>query len=287
MIYNFKYLRPFPPRYSVYPPYSDINQYMEHYFFNFYKNNIDRFEKIDRQYLPIFWTTLYNDGIAVDTQQYLNNLDWNKKYFTINQHDDGVKFAIPPDTIVFSASENGNGTIVPIPLITSQVPNIGNFLQKDILCSFVGTLTHPCRNKLYEIYGNHEEFYFSESRAWASSVDQKHFDEFCNITTRSKFSLCPRGNIIQSFRIYEVLQLNSVPVIVSDNFTYPFKDFINWKEFSIVININDINQIDTILKSITEEEYKDLSKKGQQVYKQYFTLDTMCATIQNMLSNFN
>lgn len=281
MVYDFKYLRPYPPKYPPYPPYSNIENYMEHYFFDYYKKNIEEFKKIDRQYLPIFWTTLYNDHIPVNTSEYLNALDQSKKYFTVNQHDDGIRYRLPEDTIVFSASENGHGKIYPIPLLTSPIPDDGTILDKDIFCSFVGTITHPLRIALYQLYGGKQNFYFSEMKNWSPVITNDKFEEFKNITKRSKFSLCPRGNIIQSFRIYEILQLNSVPVIISDKFVYPFNELIDWKEFSIIID--DPRNLENILMSITDEQYNKLLSKGKEIYQQYFTLEKMCLNIKQIL----
>lgn len=284
MIYEFRQLRPYPPQYPTYPPYSRIDQYIEHYFFNYYKNNSEQFNKIDREYLPIFWTTIYNDNIPVDVQNYLTNLDPNKKYFTVIQHDNGVRYNLPKDTLVFSASEEGQGTIIPIPLLTSPIPEVGESVEKDILCSFVGTMTHHYRTMLHEKYSNNSNFYFTQWRQWSSSISNEQLEEFKNVTKRSKFSLCPRGNIIQSFRIYEALQLGSIPVIFSNDFTYPFNSFVNWKEFSVIIDVNDLNNLENILHSISDEEYIRMSEKAKEVYRNHFTLEKMCVNILNILN---
>jgi hypothetical protein len=283
MIYDFKYLRPYPPKYPPYPPYSDVSDYIEHYFFNFFKNNLKNFKNIERQYLPIFWTTLYNDNIRINVQEYLDALPRDKKYFTINQHDDGIKYRLPEDTVVFSASENGSGKIVPIPLLTSLIPDDGQILEKDIMCSFVGTNTHPIRSLLYKELSKENDFYFSESRNWSPVVSNDKFEEFKTITKRSKFALCPRGNIIQSFRIYEVLQLCCIPVIVTDVFSFPFKEFLDWREFSIIVPPSQITNIKDILRSFTMDEYNNMLGKGKEIYSQYFTLEKTCLNIINLL----
>lgn len=283
MIYDFKYLRPYPPKYPPYPPYSDVSNYMEHYFFNFFKNNLEIFKQIDREYLPVFWTTLYNDNIQINVQEYLDALPRDRKYFTINQHDDGIRYKLPQDTIVFSASENGSGKIVPIPLLTTSIPDDGQVFEKDILCSFVGTNTHHVRSLLYKQLSGEKDFYFSESSNWSPVVSNDKFEEFKNITKRSKFALCPRGNIIQSFRIYEVLQLGSVPIIVTDLFTFPFKEFLDWREFSIIVPPSKIDNIKDILQSFTLEEYNDMREKGKEIYDNFFTLEKMCLNIINLL----
>ena len=284
MIYDFKYLRPYPPKYPAYPPYSKVEDYMEHYFYRFYKNNAKQFEKCEHQYIPVFWTTLYNDNIPVNTQEYLDALDPRKKYFTINQHDDGIRYNIPQDTLIFSASENGKGTIIPIPLITSPIDIYGN-VEKDILCSFVGTITHPIRKKLYDMYHNKNKFYFSKELNWSPLVPDDKLEEFRRITSRSKYTLCPRGNIIQSFRIYETIQLGSVPIIITDKYTYPFGNSIDWNSFSLIISENKIGDIENIINDIPDDTYNDMLRIGKEIYNKNFTLDSMCINIQRILCN--
>jgi hypothetical protein len=285
MTYDFKYLRPYPPQYPKYPPYANVEEYMEHYFFNYYKNNIQEFEKINRQYLPVFWTTLYNDNPPVNVVEYISALPRDGKYFTINQHDNGILFPIPKDTIVFSASERGLGQIIPIPLISSRIPDNKEIVEKDIFCSFVGTLTHKIRLQLYENYLNNSKFYFSKARHWLPTIDESQFIEFKNITKRSRYTLCPRGNVSQSFRIYETMQLNSIPVIVTDYFLYPFKEYVKWEEFAVIINSKDVQHVEEILDSYSDQDYQTLLEKGQQIYKEYFTLEKMCENIKKYLIN--
>jgi hypothetical protein len=283
----FKDLRPYPPKYPVYPPYSNIEEYIEHYFYNFFINNKDLFSDINRQYIPIFWTTLYNDNVQINVQEYLNALPQNKKYFTINQHDDGIRQILPTDTIVFSASENGHGKIFPIPLLTSPIKNDDDTTEKDILCSFVGTITHPIRINLFDQLKDKKGFYFSNPRNWSPVVSHEQFDEFKSITKRSKFSLCPRGNIIQSFRLYEIFQLKSVPVIVTDAFTYPFKKYLNWDEIAVIVHYSNIKNIPNILNEIDDDKYISMIKKGQEAYRLNFTLDKMILNIIEILKNEN
>lgn len=282
---QYSHLRPYPPRYPTYPPYSDVSQYLEHYFYNYYLNNIDSFSSCERQYIPVYWTTVYNDRVNLpEVYNTLLALDKRGKYFTVNQHDNGIQFPLPEDTLVFSASEVGAGKIVPIPLITSPLLGLPEVLpEKDILCSFVGTLTHPIRHQLYKELKYENNFYFTEPRPWSANITKEHLEEFKNVTYRSKFGLAPRGNIIQSFRVYEIIQLNCVPVIVSDAFYPPFCHLIDWSSFSLFVKPEDIPQLPAILEGVSDDVYYSMLRKGKEVYSEYFTLQGMSSTIRAML----
>jgi hypothetical protein len=275
-------LIPYPPKYAKYPPYSNIKDYIEHSFFNFYHNNIENFNLKERKYIPAFWTTLYNDNYQIDIQSALDSLPKDKKYFTVIQHDDGIKYNLPPDTLVFSCTENGNGKIFPIPLITTPLDIKSENQNKDILCSFVGSMTHSIRYKIYDLFKNNDNFIF-HIKNWTPSISEDEFKNFVEITRKSKFSLAPRGNIRSSFRLYEILQLGSVPVYISDEFFLPFSNEIDWSKFCVLVNPNDIDKLNDVLNSISESEYEQMLLEGSRIYENYFTINKVCEKIYSLL----
>ena len=78
-------------------------------------------------------------------QPYLDALP-DTKYFTVSQHDDAVAEKLPPGTISFEGGGNGNG--IPLPLICSKLPSVKTDVDRDIFCSFVGSDTHPIRDRI-------------------------------------------------------------------------------------------------------------------------------------------
>ena len=282
---NFKNLR-VPADYPTYPPYHK-GDYLEEYFYKFYKKNKEEFDETDYTYIPVFWTNVYLTGKNGDLlQPYLNYLPKGKKYFTVSQHDDAVKEKLPDNTISFEAGGNGGG--VPIPLICSPIDNkLIKEVKKDILCSFVGSISNNASSRviLYQTYMNDKEFYFNKPRNWTAHVPENNLKEFINITQRSEFSLCPRGYGKQSFRFYEVMQLNSIPVFVYNGDWFPFNKFIDWNEFSVLIHEDKISTLKDKLKSYTSEEKNKMLKKGKEIYNEYFTMEGMSKNILRYLKN--
>ena len=98
----------------VYPPFKN-GKYMEEYFYEHFKNTLDRI------YIPIFWTNLQSHpGFSSQKKNYeisLSNafkkMPPNTKYFTVVQHDDGPQLTMSEDVLVFGAC-TGN---IPLPLI--------------------------------------------------------------------------------------------------------------------------------------------------------------------------
>jgi len=289
MVFNFKELRP-PANYPPYPPYH-TGPYLEEYFYDFYLKNKILFDQTGHTLIPIFWTNLLHlrTFTKENIQHYIDVLPKDKKYFTVSQLDDGIEQELPQNTINFVAG--GNMTGICLPLICSSIPPqyIKN-TNKDIFCSFVGTYVtndekYKCRVTMYKTYHQDLDFYFSKPRHWQHLVNEQNFLEFINITQRSKFTLCPRGYGLSSFRLYETMQLNSVPVYIFDKKFTPFENILNWEEFCILIHESEISQLKEKLLNVSENKYNEMLKKGQEVYKEYFTLEGMSQQILRILKD--
>lgn len=284
MEFDIKQLQP-APDYPVYPPYHE-GDYLEEYFYNYYIQHKEQFDQTGYTLIPVFWTNVYLTNKNRDLlQPYLDNLDNNKKYFTVSQHDDAIIEKLPIDTVHFAAGGRAGG--IPIPLICSAIPRekISSSVTKNILCSFVGTIstTSGLRQNLYQNLQNVPGFYFTSPRWWTPTVSRDQFTEFINITQRSWFTLCPRGYGLQSFRFFEVLQLGSIPIFVYNSEWFPFEDFVDWSTFSICVHENDIQNIPKIINSIPFEKRMEMLKNGYKVYKEYFTLEQTSKTILKTL----
>ena len=267
-----------------YPPYH-IGLYLEDYFHKVYHELTD---KPDRQYIDVTWTACYNNNHTHGLQEALDELDRNGKYFTVSQHDDAVKENLPDDTLCFNAGGNNGG--IPIPLVCSTMyhpllvcPNKVPLENKNLLCSFVGSVTHPIRSKVYESMKDSPNCSF-HLKDWNPEVSNQDQSIFVNISTRSKFVLCPRGYGLNSFRLYECFQLGSVPVIITDKFFLPWSDELDWNEFAVLIHEDMIPEIYNVLSNIDDEHYQRMLDRGMELYKDYFTLKGVCNQIFRRLN---
>jgi hypothetical protein len=279
IIYETENFRPLP-KYPTYPFYH-IGDYLEESFFKKFISSENL--RNDLIYLPIFWTTLYNDNV-IGVQKFLDSLDKNLSYFTVCQHDDAVKENLPPKTIVYSAG--GNRGDVPIPLVCSNIPKdlIPKEVPKKKLASFVGSMTHPIRNLIYNQYKSDGDFLFL-TKNWTPKISHNDFKNFSDATSISKFTLCPRGYGKSSFRLYETFQLNSIPVYISDYFWLPFEEELKWSEFCVMIKSNQIPDLKNILQSIDDVTYKKMLTKGKEIWFNYFEINKTCEKILNFYEN--
>lgn len=282
----------FQPNYkSIYPGYSS-GKNMEEIFFDFFSKNKNEIETINSEYiyLPVFWTSYYvtnNYAKNIDRlYNWLDQLDKTKKYFTIVQYASGIfvkKFDL--NILVFSAGGGGlniNNNITTrelsyyglnrscffgekgdydIPLMCLPlIPSLK--INKSIFCSFMGRFdTHKCRIDMRNLLQHNNNFVFYESLG---------FEQYKQILNSSIFTLAPRGFGYTSFRIYEAIMADSIPIYIwDDKRVLPFSNKINWDDFSIIIHQNDIHMLPNIL------ENADINKmqNNLQKIKNLFTFE--------------
>ena len=246
----------------------------------------------DWVYLPVFWTNLQNHpGFAnmkarlqFMLDQVLSFLPPDTKYFTIVQHDDGPQLKIPPQTVVFGAC---TGTI-PLPLIyedTSHKLLTAPRLLKTMLASFVGTeTTHPLRGEMVRHLDGKQGIQCQAAPVWKVNVVEQDAARFVEWTLRSKFCLAPRGYGRSSFRFFEAMQLDTIPVYLWDDVEWlPYKDILDYSTFAISISQRDLPQLYDRLRSISDDTYQRMKQELLRV-RQHFTLEGMAEYIVGRLT---
>lgn len=274
------HLRPVA-NYSIYPPYHE-GHYLEEYFLDHYLN----LEVCGRILIPIFWTNCYLQFVS-GIQEFLNTLDPNKSYFTVSQHDDAIRERLPKDTITFSAG--GNAGQIPIPLICSALHDIRTVNtvygrnERTVICSFVGSYTHPVRTEMCNTLNNIPGFVLNP-KSWSDKVQSSELERFIDLTSKSEFALCPRGYGRTSFRLYEVMQLGAIPIYIYDDIPWlPFTDELNWSEFSVVIHVSQLKNLPDTLNNISQINRDNMRARMTEVYNDYFTLEGMSKNIMKRI----
>jgi len=234
----------------------------------------------DLVYLPIFWTNLQNHpGFAQSRAKYdivlnqvLQTFPKTTRFFTIVQHDDGPQLQLPKDTVIFGAC---TGTI-PLPLIYEDKTNRLALLERkepDIFASFVGSLTHPVRQRMASAVESRPYIVCRMQKAWNVKVPTEQADEFLDLTLRSKFCLAPRGYGRSSFRFFEAILMDTIPVYFWDDVQWlPYREHLDYTLFSV--SISDISKTYDILSGISEDRYQTMKLELQKV-KHWFTLEGM------------
>lgn len=266
---------------DTYPPFKN-GLYLEEYFLSKYNSACP---KTKRTYIPFPWTNFQiecwfqsrKNEMQHQLDQWIKNNQNDNGYFTVIQYDDGCLLNLPPNTIIYGCCSGD----IPIPLIYEDRNDLllsrrvdNSFERKQILCSFVGTLTHHVRNTMISVLkDNNKDFIFKTDPNWSPSISLDKQNKFIEITCNSKFVLCPRGYGRNSFRFYEVLKLGSIPIYVWDDIEWlPYKDVIDYEKFCISINVKDLHSLKTRLSNIDCLKYNEMMSEYNKI-KHFFTLD--------------
>lgn len=117
--------------------------------------------------------------------------------------------------------------------------------EPEYLFSFIGaSRTHPVRNEILNIkFDNCFLKDTSDKYLWELSGEEKLLFEkqFIQVSHNSCFVLCPRGHGVNSYRLYETMEMGIAPVIISDQWI-PMEG-PQWDEFSIRIPEKNIAEL--------------------------------------------
>lgn len=169
----------------------------------------------------------------------------------------------------------GSYTLLPDRFTNPYIAEMSNrtTYKKKFLFSFIGRNCHAIRTKIFNLNYLRQDVLIEDSSStfdvWKTNVsaEQKQL-RFGEILAQSKFSLCPRGAIANSIRLFESLQIGVAPVIIADSFLLPKGP--DWRKFSIIIKEKDIDQLENIVSSF-EANFVEMGALAKQCYDNYFS----------------
>jgi hypothetical protein len=144
----------------------------------------------------------------------------------------GIYVSMPSDTFAPTAQVAGSYYRIDDPAERLGTPP--GAIDQDLLFSFVGGRTHPCRDAVFAltdpraVIGDSTGFLFFDP---ASSRFEERRREFAEVLFRSKFALCPRGTGTSSIRLYETMAAGRAPVVIADAWRPPAGP--DWEQCSI------------------------------------------------------
>jgi hypothetical protein len=142
--------------------------------------------------------------------------------------------------------------------------------EPDLLFSFVGTRSHPCRAALLRIA--HPDAYVEEVTQFMFwDEDGPRFQErrerFNRVLERSRFVLCPRGRGTSSFRLFETLAAGRVPVIMSDDWVMPIGPA--WERFALRVAEDDVDGMVRAVEA-ADARWAEMAASARAAYDTYF-----------------
>ena len=145
----------------------------------------------------------------------------------------------------------------------------------DLLFSFVGSRSHPCRDAILDLDEPDSLLIDSTGFIFFDSADpsfESNKARFSKAIARSKFVLCPRGHGTSSFRVLEALAAGRVPVIISDEWVAPTG--IAWDAFSLRVPESEAGRIGDIVRT-RETDWPRLAAAAADAYQRHLAPTVM------------
>ena len=146
----------------------------------------------------------------------------------------------------------------------------------------MGSVTHPARVMMIHALKDNPKYQLG-FKSWSPVVTGEDEATYKDTMSRSTFSLCPRGYGLTSYRLYEAMQLNSIPVYVSDKFWLPWESELDWNEFCVLVPVWRLPEIEMMLEAITPEQISAMQSKMREVYDSHFTIPKITEKIVSLI----
>jgi hypothetical protein len=257
-----------------------------------------QFINSDVNYIAVPWTQILNSHWLdfpgrLTRDEYLRHLSKQKitqqNNFTVCQHD---SYMLLRDyykhlniTKVFACAAHDYDKIEGVEIIPMPYINTFKFnpIEKQILVSFIGSVTHECRNIIKQRIHNENiifrDTYHITSDFFSSNNKSTQEQEYESVLSRSRFSLCPRGSNPNSVRFWESLAAGAIPILISDNYKLPNWD---WDNTIIRLKESDLTSLNysSLEKKLLDIKDEEIRRKNclraydffkQENYKRYIT----------------
>ena len=138
--------------------------------------------------------------------------------------------------------------------------NIPQQSEKKNLCYCNFSLdTHPCRKTIFDSIKD-KNFLTIENMGTFLNYSISRDDFFKQLNT-SKFTLCPKGNAYDTFRFYDCLYCDSIPIVVRLPFHKYFEDLP-------ILFLKSEEDFKDLTAEFLNQKYDELSLKKKKYYKE-------------------
>lgn len=126
------------------------------------------------------------------------------------------------------------------------------------------------------------------SKLFGSDFYQDYTKDWMDVFSKSKFILSPRGVAVGTYRTYEILRMEEIPVIVTDKFHWlPYYPRLNWCKFAILTTLQELPNITDKLRNIKDEDYIEMRNTLHDISKKYFQWDGVFEQIDMFFNSSN
>lgn len=166
---------------------------------------------------------------------------------------------------------------------------VGQTLEKRYLYSFMGGTNSWARRWVFRFTPKRDDTIVEATDRYNHwKVDETDVEEkarqmrrrYAEVMAASKFSLCPRGCGLSSYRLFESMSLGVVPVIISDKW-HPVAG-VDWS-FAIFVREKDIPKLDQIIRA-HENEWQQRGQRAREAYEKIFGGEAVAPMLHQQLT---
>tara|TARA_X000001382_G_scaffold65884_1_gene45726 strand:- start:1063 stop:1992 length:930 start_codon:yes stop_codon:yes gene_type:complete len=201
-------------------------------------------------YVIDYYCNLYKDNIVVAFYNHDND------FSVFNQF---IKQYKNLKIINFNTSDKTSNDIV-VPFFAINQESYDE--AKSYNYGFVGNVTHPVRHDILKKFFHHKHFFNS------NNVPP---EDFYKTISSFVFNLCPRGCGLSSYRFFESMFCNTIPVLFTEKICLPYEEFLDYDTFSVFIKCGNVIDYPEVLKKLHSVDTNKLSI-NLNLNKKYFTL---------------
>ncbi|MBS1670849.1 MAG: exostosin family protein [Bacteroidetes bacterium] len=112
---------------------------------------------------------------------------------------------------------------------------------------------------------------------WAEGMENKNEVrlQYADNIINSDYTLSIRGNGNFSYRLYEVMSCGRIPVFVNTDCILPYENFINWKDYVVWIEENEMNNLSEKIfqfhNNISESKFEQQQANNRSLYQEWLS----------------
>lgn len=287
-------------------PFEDSNNWPEEPLHN---NRFEPIFKLPQEHLQ--YTSLQECDFAIlpykyedtaQTQQLVKEANESSKKILVfyNDDDEGPLNLSPEQGYVFRTSLNAHDREINELAFPAFV---GDFyhesflitdLEKQKTIGFCGQALTPLRRKVIQKLRKQNTLktdFILRHGFWAPEIPKEQArKDFLDNMKNNLFNVCIRGAGNFSYRLYETLMMGRIPLIINSNQVFPFDKLLNYNDFSIVIQEDEITNIDSIINEWFLKNQNNLSQiqiHNRNIWEKYMSPEGWVKQFRNEINSIN
>jgi hypothetical protein len=212
-------------------------------------------------YNELFQLTNKPKIVCSHTGDYANSQNSQMDFFITNNPD--IQFYITNLDI----PQRSNSQAIPLGILDCQANIIGQMdygvKKNNLAYSNFNLYTYGPRNSVFSIIENKK---FITQTNYPASMGVESFYRYCNDLITYKFSISPRGNGVDTYRMYECLYFGVIPIVQKSHFT---------SYFTNILPILEVDSYDILTEGFLNEQYDIIQNRqyNMNILNRWFWID--------------